>query len=188
MQGWGRNGFFSALAVLHTLYYRPQIETAFSLYPPNVARWKTAVLRIEGNIFVVCVGIGIFLLPCFCFLTFSTKQLHPEWPTAMWSKASLLTLKVFRGWRKEPKNDIPLKNIAVHNVWGHETRACKLFSHCPSYYSCNSFNAVYLISFNIGLVFSGNSNSNEIKVEGMKVTYMRGWKELRVFFFFFLPL
>ncbi len=74
---WGRNGFFSALALLLTLYYRPQIETAFSLYPQNVVKWKTVELWIEGNISVVCVGIGVFLLPCFCFLSFSTEQLHP---------------------------------------------------------------------------------------------------------------
>ncbi len=51
---WGRNGFFSALALLLTLYYRPQIETAFSLYPQNVVKWKTVELWIEGNISVVC--------------------------------------------------------------------------------------------------------------------------------------
>lgn len=40
-------------------------------------------------------------------------------------------------------------------------------------------------------MFSGNSNSNEIKFEGMKVTYMRGRNELRVdviFLFLFFCL
>ncbi len=58
----------------------------------------------------------------------------------------------------------------------------------PKCVSCNTFNAVYLISINIGLVFSGNSNSNEIKVEGMKVTYTKGWNELRGVGTFFYPL
>lgn len=44
--------------------------------------------------------------------------------------------------------------------------------------------SVPLISFNVGLEFSGNSSSNGIKSEGIEVTHTRGQNEVDGIFLF----
>lgn len=96
------NGFFSALAVLLNLYYRLQIETAFLLYPQNVARWRAAVLRIKGNIAVVCVGIEVFLLTGFCF------------PLSQWNSCNAMTC--CNAITSKSISDLLLKQFAVEGT------------------------------------------------------------------------